>query len=97
MVSPFESTATFRAYITGLAVSILTMVILKCGWMLLKKFTVKVMLRLDDIGGFAQQMQARSRRSVLSRTGSLSTITAEPDPQHKVYVVCIVMHDKNMY
>lgn len=89
----FESAKSFENYMVGFAVSIITMLVLKGAWMLIKKFTVKVMMKLDDVGGFAQQLQAKSRRQMIQRTNSLNP---DDHPEPKIYVLCIVMHDKSL-
>ncbi len=87
------------AYFIGLASSIASMIVLKVVWKLIKKFTFKIMLRLDDVGGFAQQMHSKARRSSMLH---LPVTTTQPQQQHTVdtepiiYVLCIVVYEKNM-
>lgn len=90
------------AYFIGLALSIATMIILKVVWKLIKKFTFKIMLRLDDVGGFAQQMHSKARRSSMLHLPVTTTQPQQQQQQHIVdtepiiYVLCIVVHEKNM-
>lgn len=89
----FADAKQFSSYLIGFLISILTMVLMKAAWYIIKKFSVRVMMKLDDVGGFAQQLQAKSRRSTLQRT---YTLNPDDHPDPKIYIFCIVMHDKNM-
>lgn len=76
------------AYFVGLALSISSMIAMKVAWKLFKRFSFKVMLKLDDVGGFAQQMNSRKRSSMVQ-------IIPPPSPEEpKMYILCVVLHEK---
>jgi hypothetical protein len=80
------------AYFIGLALSIASMIVLKVVWKLIKKFTFKIMLRLDDVGGFAQQVHSKTYRSSMMHI----IPDAAPPVEPEIYVLCVIVHEKNM-